>query len=112
MRTIDQVQISKLLAATAQVTGEVVSEKTLTISRLGTKIIKEAVKENLDGTDLLEVLIDLTSFFIFTFTEDDSKAQIVAALLALKLTTQAQTMTKKKFNDFSDQVEKALGEKL
>lgn len=110
--SIDQVQISKLLAATAQVTGEVASEKSLKIALLGTKIIEEATKEGLDGTDLLEVLVDLTSFFIFTFTEDDSRAQIVAALLALKLTTQAQNMTKKKFNDFSDQVEKAMGEKL
>lgn len=88
--------------------------KTLKIARLGGKIIEEAGKENLDGADLLEVLTDLLSFFIFIHTEDDSRAQIVAALLALKLTTQAQTMTKKKkkFNDFSNQVEKALGEKL
>lgn len=104
----DQVELSKLFMAIAQVTGKEADPKHIRTAMIGQKILEIIDNEKLETTEVLFMLIDMISFLLFITAKDPSGRQIAATALAIELIKKANQVDKKEF----DALEQAVSKKM
>jgi len=113
---MDQVELSKLFMAIAQVTGKEINPKLMRTVSIGQKIVdiirrEIGSPEGVETTEVLFILVDIVSYLLLITAHDPTSRQKAAIALAMELVQKANRTNMKELDEMSQAVDQKMNKR-